>query len=121
VKEARAGTVCRRIRINTGVLVIGKRYLNDATQRRLARHSGGQFADQDVLNHFLRRRSVYCLDHRFNYHAEFFWRGDETDVRLLHYAGTKPLDAPDLPRMRPWFAARERQRRVSKLPAEPRL
>jgi len=36
---------------------------------------------------------------------------DETDVRLLHYAGTKPLDAPDLPRMRPWFAARERQRR----------
>ena len=110
-KEARAGTVCRRIRINTGVLVIGRRYLNEATQRRLARHPSGQFADQDVLNGFLRRRPVYCLDHRFNYHAEFFWRGDEPDVRLLHYAGTKPLDAPDLPRMRPWFVARERQQR----------
>jgi hypothetical protein len=111
VKEARAGTFCRRIRINTGVLVIGKRYLNGVTQRRLARYPSGRFADQDIVNGFLRRRTVYCLDHRFNYHAEFFWRGDETDVRLLHYAGTKPLDAPDLPRMRPWFAARERQRR----------
>jgi Glycosyl transferase family 8 len=108
-KEARAGTFGRRLRINTGVLVIGRRYLNDATQRRLARYPSGQFADQDVVNGFLRGRSVYCLDHRFNYHAQFFWRGDETDVRLLHYAGAKPLDAPDLPRMRPWFAARERQ------------
>ena len=109
-KEARAGTFGRRLRINTGVLVIGRRYLNDATRRRLGRYASGQFADQDVVNRFLGGRSVYCLDHRFNYHAEFFWRGDETDVRLLHYAGTKPLDAPDLPRMRPWFAARERQR-----------
>jgi hypothetical protein len=109
-KEESAGTFRRRIRVNTGVLVIGKRYLTDATQRRLAQYQSGPFADQDVLNRFLRGRSVYCLDHRFNYHAEFFWRGDETDVRLLHYAGTKPLDAPDLPRMRPWFAARERQR-----------
>ena len=111
VKEARAGTYARRLSINTGVLVIGRRYLRDATRRRLARYPSGRFADQDVLNRFLRGRSVYCLDHRFNYHAEFFWRGDETDVRLLHYAGTKPLEAPDLPRMRPWFAARERQRR----------
>jgi hypothetical protein len=110
-KEACAGTIRRRLRINTGVLVIGRRYLNDATQRRLGRYPSGQFADQDVVNGFLRGRSVYCLDHRFNYHAEFFWRGDETDVRLLHYAGTKPLDVPDLARMRPWFAARERQRR----------
>ena len=109
-KEARAGTFGWRAGINTGVLVIGKRYLNARTVRRLAQYSSGQFADQDVINRFLRRRAVYCLDHRFNYHAEFFWRGDETDVRLLHYAGTKPLDAPELPRMRPWFAARERQR-----------
>jgi lipopolysaccharide biosynthesis glycosyltransferase len=109
-KEARAGAFHRRVSVNTGVLVIGRRYLNDATRRRLARCPSGQFADQDVLNRFVRGRSVYCLDHRFNYHAEFFWRGDETDVRLLHYAGTKPLEAPDLPRMRPWFAARERQR-----------
>lgn len=111
VKEAHANAFHRRLRINTGVLVIGRRYLNDATQWRLAQYPSGQFADQDVVNRFLGGRSVYCLDHRFNYHAEFFWRGDETDVRLLHYAGTKPLDAPDLPRMRPWFAARERQRR----------
>ncbi len=110
-KEARAGIFGRSLSINTGVLAIGPRYLNDATQRRLARYPSGQFADQDVVNRFLRGRPVYCLDHRFNYHAEFFWRGDETDVRLLHYAGTKPLEAPDLPRMRPWFAARERQRR----------
>jgi hypothetical protein len=111
VKEARAGTFCRGVRINTGVLVIGKRHLNDVTQRRLTRYPSGLFADQDVINGFIRQRPVYCLDHRFNYHAEFFWRGDETDVGLLHYAGTKPLDAPHLPRMRPWFAARERQRR----------
>jgi hypothetical protein len=110
LKEARAGAFHRRLRINTGVLVIGRRYLNDATRRRLARQPSGQFADQDVVNRFLAGRAVYCLDHRFNYHAEFFWRGDETDVRLLHYAGTKPLDAPDLPRMQLWFAARERQR-----------
>ena len=109
-KEERAGTFGRNLRINTGVLVIGRRYLSDATRRRLARYPSGPFADQDVLNRFLRGRPVYCLDHRFNYHAEFFWRGDETDVRLLHYAGTKPLEAPDLPRMRPWFAARDRQR-----------
>ena len=109
VKEARAGTFQWRLHVNTGVLVIGRRYLNDPTRRRLAGYPSGQFADQDVVNGFLRGRPVYCLDHRFNYHAEFFWRGDETDVRLLHYAGTKPLDAPDLPRMRPWFAARERQ------------
>ena len=109
-KEARADTFCRGLRVNTGVLVIGKRYLNDATQRRLREYPSGQFADQDVLNGLLQRRVVYCLDHRFNYHAEFFWRGDKTDVRLLHYAGTKPLDAPDLPRMRPWLTARERLR-----------
>jgi lipopolysaccharide biosynthesis glycosyltransferase len=109
-KEARAGTLARGLKINTGVLVIGRRYLRDSTRRRLARYPSGAFADQDVLNRFLRGRPVYCLDHRFNYHAQFFWRGDETDVRLLHYAGTKPLEAPDLPRMRPWFAARDRQR-----------
>jgi hypothetical protein len=110
-KRAHADAFHRRLRINTGVLVIGRRYRNDATQRRLRRYPSGQFADQDVVNRFLGGRSVYCLDHRFNYHAEFFWRGDETDVRLLHYAGIKPLDAPGLPRMRPWFDARERQRR----------
>ena len=89
-KEAPAGTFGRRLRINTGVLLIRQRYPERCDAAAASTYPSGQFADQDVVNGFLGGRSVLYLDHRFNYHAEFFWRGDETDVRLLHYAGTRP-------------------------------
>jgi hypothetical protein len=46
--------------------------------------------------------------HQYNYHAQFFWNGKNTDgVRILHFAGEKPLEKPELPRMKVWFEERE--------------
>ena len=106
-KERLAGHTRRRMGFNTGVMVIGKEYLNERTWHELthAPLKPCPTADQDILMRFFRWKKVFCLDHRYNYHAQFFWRGDGSDgeVRLLHYAGPKPLEAPEEPRMRIWF------------------
>jgi lipopolysaccharide biosynthesis glycosyltransferase len=109
-KERLAGKFKRRIGLNSGVMVIGKRYLNERTHRRILRYKSGPCADQDVLQRFFRWRGMTVLDHRYNYHAAFFWKGDASDgdVRLLHYAGDKPLQKPGLPRMKIWFEAQRR-------------
>lgn len=109
-KRSVAHTSRRRVGINSGVMVIGKEYLNEATHGALMKYKSGPCADQDVLLGFLRWKRVYCLPHEYNFHAEFFWQDDHRtadDVRLLHYAGVKPLQKPELPRMKVWFEARE--------------
>lgn len=95
---------------NSGVMVIGKKYLNRETYEQILTAKSGPHADQEILNPFFRWKLLYCLDHRYNYNALFFWRGDETAcpepsrrVRILHYAGPKPLERPDEARMRIWF------------------
>lgn len=110
MKERLAGKFRRRAGLNSGVMVIGKRYLGENVHRSLLRYRSGPCADQDVLQRFFRWRGMTCLDHRYNYHAGFFWKGDgsDGDVRLLHFAGEKPLQCPDLPRMKMWFEARDR-------------
>jgi hypothetical protein len=106
-KEQLAGRRCFRLGVNSGVMVLGSKYRDHRVYERLlkSRMASCPTADQDIINRFLRFRRTYCLDHRFNYHAQFFWHGSETDVRLLHYAGPKPLDVPGEPRMRPWLKA----------------
>ncbi len=109
-KERLKNSFHRGVGFNTGVMVIGKRYLDGRAYRRLlhGRLRPSPTGDQDILNRFFRFRRVFCLDHRYNYHAQFFWKGDETDVKILHYAGEKPLTHPELPRMRIWLEHRAR-------------
>jgi lipopolysaccharide biosynthesis glycosyltransferase len=109
-KESLAGSCRRRVAINSGMLVIGGRYINDRTYQALFRCQSGQFADQSILNEFFRFQKVYFFHHRYNYHAQFFWNNAErnNDVRLLHFAGIKPLDQPELDQMRIWFEYRNR-------------
>jgi lipopolysaccharide biosynthesis glycosyltransferase len=108
VKERVANTFRRRVGFNSGVMVIGEKYLNDRTYESLFRYKSGPCADQDVLNRFFRFRKVYCFPHQYNYHAQFFWNGKNTDdVRILHFAGEKPLEKPELPRMKVWFEEKE--------------
>lgn len=97
---------------NSGVMVIGKKHLDGWTYRKLRESplKPCPTADQDILMRFFRWRRIYCLDHRYNYHAQFFWRGDETDVKILHYAGKKPLEAPGETRMKIWFQYRKEMR-----------
>ncbi|TSC59213.1 MAG: hypothetical protein Greene041619_49 [Candidatus Peregrinibacteria bacterium Greene0416_19] len=102
----------RRIGFNTGVMVIGREHLDGRTYQKLL---GSPLkpcptADQDILNRFFRWKRIYCLDHRFNYHAHFFWKGDETDVKILHYAGEKPLEKPGEARMGVWFDCQRQMR-----------
>ena len=115
-KRRVAGKVRWKVGINSGVMVIGKKYLNEATHEKLLRYRSGPCADQDVLTRFLRWRRVYCLPHEYNYHAEFFWHDTNRtndDVRLLHYAGVKPLENPKLPRMKMWFEERNAMKKSS--------
>lgn len=93
---------------NSGVMIVGGQYLNAATYEALFEVPYKDFGDQEILNKFFQGKPVYLLPHKYNYHAEFFWDeyGDQDDVRILHYAGAKPLDQPDLPRMKPWFDCR---------------
>lgn len=104
LKEKVANTR-RRIGFNSGVMVIGRRHLDGRTYRNLLASPlrPCPTADQDILNRFFRWKRIHCLDHRYNYHAHFFWNGNETDVKMLHYAGQKPLEAPDEERMQIWF------------------
>ena len=102
-KERRANTFRRRMVFNTGVLVIGKRYLNDRVCKAIFQKRSGGAADQDVLNRYFRFRRVFCLDHIYNYHAEFFWHEGDTNIRLLHFAGKKPKKEPSEPRMKIWL------------------
>jgi lipopolysaccharide biosynthesis glycosyltransferase len=110
LKEKMAGSFRRKVGINSGVMVIGKEHLSERTHRKLLKLRSGPCADQDVLSRFCRRHRFYCLPHIYNEHAEFFWNDKHRDsnVRLLHYAGVKPLEKPDLPRMKPWFEARKK-------------
>lgn len=105
LKEHVGDSFRRFIGFNTGVMVIGPKHLDGHTYASLlgSRLKPCPTADQDILNRFFRWKRVYCLDHRYNYHAQFFWKGDETDVRILHYAGEKPIERPEEPRMRVWF------------------
>jgi len=111
-KERLAGIFARRVGFNTGLMVIGERYRNERTYNSFFRLRSGGLADQDILNRYFRYRPVFCFDHKYNYHAEFFWdkHGVQDDVRILHYAGKKPLAEPGLPRMKIWFEYRERLR-----------
>lgn len=104
-KQRLAGGWHMRVGMNTGVLVLGKKCRKRRVYERLFAMKSGSVADQDVLDNYFRWRPVYCFDHKYNYHAEFFWDeyGPKDDVRILHYAGVKPLDEPRLPRMRLWF------------------
>jgi lipopolysaccharide biosynthesis glycosyltransferase len=98
-----------RLGFNTGVLTIGKKYLDGGMYRRLMHQKVKPCptADQDILIRAFRWKRVWCLDHRYNYHAQFFWKGDESDVKILHYAGAKPLEQPREARMKIWFAYRD--------------
>lgn len=110
-KAKGAGRFRRTLGLNAGVLMIGHEYRTKKMYDFLTGHDGvGNFADQHILNDYFRYVPIYCLHHRYNYHAEFFWDkyGDVDDVRLLHYAGKKPREAPDMPRMRPWLEEAER-------------
>lgn len=109
MKERVADTFQRRVGFNSGVMIIGKDHLDGRTYRKLinSRLAPCPTADQDILMRFFRFRKIFCLDHRYNYHAQFFWSGDEKDVRILHYAGEKPLEKPDAARMKIWFEHRE--------------
>jgi lipopolysaccharide biosynthesis glycosyltransferase len=110
LKEGVAGSFRRRVAVNSGMMVIGSRYLNERTYRALFRCQSGPFADQSIFNQFFRFRRVYFFHHKYNYHAQFFWNNTERDkeVRLLHYAGTKPLDQPELDHMHIWFEYQKR-------------
>ncbi|NCD34907.1 MAG: hypothetical protein EOL87_16005 [Spartobacteria bacterium] len=103
-KQRLAGGYHIRFGLNSGVMVIGKKYRKGDVYRQLFGKPSGHLADQDILENYFKWRPVYCLDHIFNYHAEFFWDeyGSQDDVRILHYAGVKPLDQPELPRMKVW-------------------
>jgi len=92
---------------NSGVFVIGQEHLNTETYEALFRVPYKDFGDQEILNNYFRGKPVYIFPHEYNYHAEFFWDayGHDDDVRLLHYAGAKPLQKPELPRMKPWLDA----------------
>jgi lipopolysaccharide biosynthesis glycosyltransferase len=92
---------------NSGVFMVGKPYLSRETYEALFKVPYKDFADQEILNKYFTGRPVYLLPHTYNYHAEFFWDryAAKDDIRLLHYAGAKPLKEPDLPRMKPWWAA----------------
>jgi lipopolysaccharide biosynthesis glycosyltransferase len=92
---------------NTGVFMVGTPYLRDDVYEDLFKVECASYnvADQDVMNTYFRGKPVYLLPQKYNYHAGFFWdlHGEHDDVRLLHYAGRKPLDEPDTPRMKPWW------------------
>lgn len=104
-KHRLAGGWHIRAGMNTGVLVLGKKYRNQEVYEKLFTYKSGQVADQDVLDNYFRWRPVYCFDHKYNYHAQFFWDeyGEMDDVRILHYAGAKPLEHPKEQRMQQWF------------------
>lgn len=103
-KERRANTFQYRMAINSGVMVIGKRYRTSNNYHQLFKLKSGVHADQNVLTSFFRWKPIYCLDHKYNLHAEYFWQpGDSSPI--VHYAGVKPLQEPALPRMQPWFNA----------------
>lgn len=103
-KQRLAGGWHIRAGMNTGVLVLGKKYRNPEVYEKLFTYKSGQVADQDVLDNYFRWCPVYCFDHKYNYHAQFFWDayGHVDDVRILHYAGVKPLENPELSRMKVW-------------------
>ncbi len=109
-KDTIANTYRRGQNFNSGVMVIGKPYLSERMHQKILRGAkSGPHADQEILNPFFRFRRIYCLDHRYNYNAIFFWTGDKTDdpgVKILHFAGEKPLERPELQRMRIWFEYR---------------
>lgn len=115
MKERRANTFRRFVGFNSGVMVIGRQHLTGRTYERLLLRSSPlkpcPTADQDILNRFFRWRKIYCLDHRYNYNSAFFWKGDETDVRIVHYTGPKPLVSPREPRMEVWFRYYEEMKR----------
>ncbi len=105
-KERVANTYRLGQNFNSGVMVIGKKYLSKRVHDKILRARGGPHADQEILNPFFRFRRIYCLDHHYNYNAAFFWNGDgkdDPDVRILHFAGEKPLERPGMPRMKIWF------------------
>ena len=117
-----AGTFTRTLGLNAGVLMIGRKYRCPGVYKCLVDRDGvGKMADQRILNDYFRYVPIYCLHHRYNYHAEFFWdkHGREDDVRMLHYAGKKPLEAPELPRMKPWLD--EATQAIRECPALARL
>ncbi|NOS67615.1 MAG: hypothetical protein HOO67_04605 [Candidatus Peribacteraceae bacterium] len=105
LKERLANGFHRRIGFNSGVMVIGKEHLDGRTYHALLTSplKPCPTADQDILMRYFRWKKIYCLDHHYNYHAQFFWKGDEKDVKILHYAGKKPLEEPEEPRMKVWF------------------
>ena len=115
MKEEVAGTFRRGIGLNTGVLSVGKKYLSDSVYEALFRRRSGEVADQNIINSYFLFRELYCYHHKYNYHAEFFWNDEarDADVRLLHYAGDKPLDQPSEGRMKIWFEWRERFNTIS--------
>ena len=94
---------------NSGMMSIGKAYLSDKIYRSFFDCPYDDFADQEILNKIFQKIPLYYLPHEYNYNAKFFWDDQHRDsrVRILHYAGEKPLTHPDLPRMNIWFEHRK--------------
>ncbi|MDD4736020.1 MAG: glycosyltransferase [Kiritimatiellae bacterium] len=110
-KQRLAGGYHLRFGLNSGVLVLGRKFRSQEVYNSFFSHKGGDKADQDVLEHYFRWKPVYCFDHKYNYQSQFFWDeyGAVDDVRILHYAGEKPLAHPQEARMKPWINYRNGQ------------
>ena len=95
---------------NAGIVVYGKNIISDAIYEDLMKTNYYcEFAEQTILNNYFRYFPKYLLPFNYNFHALFFnEKIESSDVRILHYAGPKPTDEPELPQMQYWLKAKQR-------------
>lgn len=81
--------------INSGMFVVGKKYLNNETYRELIRiaQRGFSMPDQKVINIFFRGKMAY-FNKRYNVEKRMIdtkkYKNITDDIRILHFIARKP-------------------------------
>lgn len=90
---------------NTGVVVLDEEFINNKIYNNILNfNSKCTLADQTLFDSFFRFVPKYVLPFEYNFNMNFFYnKKNFHNIKIIHYAGDKPLDYPNEKKMNDWF------------------
>ena len=95
----------RFMSFNNGVVILDKQYIkNNIYKNILNFNSPCPLADQTLFDNFFRFMPKFVLPFEYNFNVNFFYnKKNFHEIKIIHYAGDKPLNNPKNKVMIDWF------------------